>query len=169
MRTLLDALSPATDPIVAVHRSRYDADTSLEALRRAGYDRSMLTVVGQSGTALDVAGVTQSLAPRRQHWAASGACLGMLWAVISVAAVFLAPAGGMAFATLVALGALALLLQSAVMARIVAPERDGPGSIAAATPRQVPSDRGTMPWHFLVVVRGSRSDIALARDILAIH
>ena len=65
MRTLLDALSPATDPIVAVHRSRYDADTSLAALRRAGYDRSMLTVVGQSGPTLDVDSVTQSSHPCR--------------------------------------------------------------------------------------------------------
>jgi hypothetical protein len=169
MRFRLDALFTAIDPVVAVYPSRHDADASLAALRRAGYGRGMLTVVGQSGPTRDVDGATKSLGPCTRHWAASGTFWGMLWTAFIVASVFLLPAGTTAFATLMTMGVLALMVQTAIVARVVAPERDGPDGIAAAPPRQTASDRGATPWRFLIVVRGSRSDIALARAILAAH
>ena len=166
MRFRIDALFTATDPVVAVHPSRGDADAALAVLSRAGYGRDMLTVVGHGGPTPDIDGAMKGLEPRSSHWAASGTCWGMLWAAFTVAAVFLLPAGGTAFATLTMMGALALVLQTAVVARVVAPERD---VITAAPPQPTASEAGTSPWRFLVVVRGSRSEIALARAILGVH
>lgn len=168
MRLCLDALFKAADPVVAVHHSRHDADASLEALRRCGYGRRMLTVVGQSGSTLDADRLPLRLGTGPLHWAASGLLWGMLWAAFTVAAVFLLPAGGSTFDGLMTIGALALVLQTAVVARIVAPERGDQAPLTDSTPTRVGDELRASPWRFLVVVRGTRSDIALARDILAI-
>ncbi len=167
MRFRLDALIKPVDPVVAVYRSSRDADASLAALRLAGYGRDMLTVVGQSDASVDVAGLQANLRGGRPHWAASGICLGLAWAVFTAVAVLLLPPGGAAFATLVTMGAIILALQTLVMAKVVAPARGTEVAATRPTARQVPRD--PQAWRFLVVVNGSRSDIALARAVLAAH
>ena len=123
MRFRLDALLTTVDPVVAIHQSRSDADESLAALRRAGYGRGMLTLVGQGGSSLDADGLKNGLEAAPRHWIESGTCWGLLWAAFTTAAVLLLPAGGTGFAALLAMGVLGLLLQTAVVARVVAPER----------------------------------------------
>jgi hypothetical protein len=76
------------------------------------------------------------------------------------------PWGGAAFFALVTMGVLTLALQAAIMACVVAPERGVPRDREPGTlPASVTNHRSS--WRFLVVVHGSRSDVALARDILA--
>ena len=169
MRFRFDALFTEIDPVVAAHSSRGDADASLAALRRAGYGRDMLAVVGQGPSTPDIEGMAKDLGSAAQHWAASGVFWGMLWTAFIVMAVFLLPAGGMAFAALLTMGALALVLQTAVVARVVRPERDSRGDVATLALQRTASGQDVTPWSFLVVVRGSRSDIALARAILVAH
>ena len=169
MRFRLDALFKPVDPVVAVHQSSRDADAALAALRRAGYGRGMLTVVGQSDASPDLDGLKKCPGPGVLHWAASGTCLGLAWAVFTIAAVLLVPAGGAAIATLATIGALTLALQTAVVAPMVKPEGDILGARGTATSRQVGKDGDCPAWRFLVVVHGTRSDVALARDILASH
>ncbi len=169
MRFRLDALLKTVDPVVAVHQSRRDADESLAALRRAGYGRGMLTLVGQSGSTLDANGLKNSHEAVPRRWIESGTCWGLLWAAFTTAAVLLLPAGGTGFATLLTMGVLGLLLQTAVVARVVAPERDSAAARPPASARHIAENDGRDDWRFLVLVRGSRSDIALARAILTAH
>ena len=169
MRFRLDALLKTVDPVVAVHQSRRDADASLAALRRAGYGRGMLTLVAQNGSTVDADGLKNGLGAGPRRWIESGTCWGLLWVAFTTAAVFLLPAGGTGFATLLMMGVLGLLLQTAVVARVVAPERDSHAARTLASPRHVAANDAPADWRFLVVVRGSRSDVALARTILAAH
>ncbi len=66
------------------------------------------------------------------------------------------------------MAALALVLQVAVIAQVMAPGRSPPSdrSIGSAPASTV---AGRRPWRFLAVVHGSRGDVALARDIVAAH
>jgi hypothetical protein len=167
MRFRFDKLFPAVDPIVAVHASRTDADASLAALARAGYGRDMLAVIGESGGVGQAARLTRTLAAERPHWAASGILWGLAWAVFTTAATLAMPAGGTGFAALVTLGTLALVLQTAVVSRVIAP-RSAVHLQAHGAPSRPTTLPGEAPaWRFLVVVRGSRSDIALAKAVLA--
>ncbi len=167
MRFRLDALLKTVDPVVAVHQSRRDADASLAALRRAGYGRGMLMLVGQSGSTVDAEGLKNGLEAGPQRWIESGTCWGLLWVAFTTAAVLLLPAGGTGFATLLMVGVVGLLLQMAVVARVVAPEGDSHAARTLASPLRLAANDAPADWRFLVVVRGSRSDVALARDILA--
>ena len=167
MRFRLNTLLKTADPVVAVCQSRRDADTSLAALRRAGYGHGMLTLVGQSGSTLDADGLAAGPRTGPLRWVESGTCWGLLWTAFTAAAVLLLPAGGSGFAALLTMGVLGLLLQTAVVARAVAPERNSHAGQTLASPRHFVDNESRADWRFLVVVRGSRSDIALARAILA--
>ena len=169
MRFLLDALFKPVDPVVAVHQSRRDADESLAALRRAGYGRGMVTLVGQSGSTMATDGLTAGPRTGLLRWVTSGTCWGLLWAAFTTAAVLVLPAGGSGVSTLLTIGVLGLLLQTAIVAHVVAPERDSAAARPVASPSQTAENNGRQDWRFLVLVRGSRSDIALARAILATH
>jgi hypothetical protein len=167
MRPNFEALFTEIDPIVAVHHSRAEADASLAALGRAGYGRGMLSVMGDTGATADAKGMARALGVERTHWAASGMFWGGLWALFAIAATRALPPTGTALVGLLIAGALALVLHVVVAARLLAPKFALVGESIDANP---PSSVGTPdghPWRFLVVVRGSRSDIALARDILA--
>jgi hypothetical protein len=166
MRFRFNALVKPVDPVVAAHASSRDADAAVAALRRAGFGGRMLSVVGQTGASVDLAGLARSPSRGAPHWAASGAGLGLLWALFTAIVVVLHPSGGAAFVALVTMGVLTLALQAAVMACVVTPERGLPRHREPGTlPASATNDGSS--WRFLVVVHGSRSDVALARDILA--
>lgn len=168
MRFALGTLIKPIDPVVSVHPCGRDADAAVAALRRAGYGDRMVSVVGQTDSSPDPGSLMRRVPGTAPHWAASGMGLGLLWALFTAAVAVLHPAGGTAFVALVTLAALALVLQAAVVAQIVAPGRCLPSdrSTGSALPSAVAGQR---PWRFLVVVHGSRSEVALARDIVAAH
>jgi len=163
MRFDLHALFKPADPVVAVHPSSRDADASLAVLQRAGFDRGDVSVVGQGGSRIDLTTLPTRRRADAPHWAASGTSLGLLWAAFTVASVVLLPSGGVAFAVLVTLGTFTLLLQAAVMRHVVAHAPVG----AAGVSSPPLAGHASPAWRFLVVVHGSRSDIALARALLS--
>lgn len=169
MRLRLDALLEPVDPVVAMHVSSRDADAAIAALRRAGYGSRMLSVVGQAHAGADPAdrAVLPSAPARgRAPWAASGAGLGLLWALFTAGVVAWHPAGAAAFVGLITAAVLTLALQAAVMAHVVAPEPGLPRDREPG-PSTAPAGDGDPARRFLVVVHGSRSEVGLARDILA--
>ena len=167
MRRPFAALFTLIDPVVADHASSEEADATLRALGRAGYGRGMLAVVGQADASRASARLARELASAPTHWAASGLAWGVAWAALTAVATLAGPTGGTSLAVLALLGSAALLLHVAVAWRVVAPE---PALALAAWPERVASGTASGqagPRRFLVLVRGSRSDIALARTILA--
>jgi hypothetical protein len=169
MRRLCPALYTPIDPVVTVHRSRGEADASLSALRCAGFRRGMLAVIGERRPDGDTRHIADEFGCQRSAWTDSGFLWGLLWAIAAVAAASAVPPGGSAFGLLLMAGALALVVHVAIVSRLVAPENDAPGLPPMRTSRRAEDPAASSPWRFVVVVRGSRSDIALARTILAHH
>ena len=167
MRFRLDALIKPVDPVVAAHASSRDADAAVAALRRAGYGSRMLSVVGQTEASVDLDSLKASLSRDTPHWAASGTSLGLLWALFTATVAVLHPAGGVGFIGLVTMGVLTLGLLAAVMAHVAAAEQ-GSSHDQGLRVSPAPVSKDAPSWRFLVVVHGSRSEVALARDILAV-
>ncbi len=166
MRLRLDALFTTLDPVVAVHRSHHEADAALAALGRAGYGRDMLAVISESGAGGDVDRLMQSIGGASPHWAASGILWGVMWAVCAAGAAWALPASAAAVVALSTMCALVLVLQAAVVARVVAPQMGVRDEAAGMGSAHASVDIESRGWRFLVVVRGSRSEIALARVVL---
>ena len=168
MRLHLARLSKPLDPVAAVHRASGDADAALARLQSAGFRRENLTVVGQASATLDPATLAARPAGAASHWAASGLGLGLLWAVFVGVAVLLHSTGSAAILLLAAATVLTLSLQALVMGHVVAP---GQAAQPPAPPARqaAASDAATASpaWRYMVVVHGSRADVALARDLLA--
>jgi hypothetical protein len=163
MRFRLDALLKPADPVVATFRSSCDADHSLAVLRRAGFGHADLTVVGHAGVDTDHA---FAMRLKRPGWGTSGAALGLLWAAFAATMAVLPPMGVAALAPLLAMAALTLGVQAAVMGRVLDPARERLQARPAIPPRN-PADESTRAdWRFHIVVHGSRSDIALAKALV---
>jgi hypothetical protein len=167
MRFHLPALLKPADPVVAVHHSSVGADHALAVLQRAGFPRGQLTVVGQGDSAIDPALLRACRSGKPSHWTTSGIGLGMLWAAFAAIAVVLHASGGAAFAMLVTAGALTLLLQAVVVGHVIAPAHAHRFAGAASSPAPIGRQHAAQAWRFLVLVHGTRSDIALARALLA--
>ncbi len=167
MRFCLDALIKPLDPVVATHSSSRDADAAIALLKCAGYGNGMLSVVGQASEGVGLAGLEPNPSRNAPHWAASGTAVGLLWALFAIAVVFARPAGSGELVALVMMGLLTVALQTAVMAHLLPSGRGLPNDHVDATPP--PTSSATPSWRFLVVVHGNRSEVALARDILAMR
>lgn len=157
-----------SDPVVAVHRSRSDADAAMRTLTRVGFGDDMLELIGQRGD-----GPTfprELVKPLARPWrgAAPGLLLGALWASFIVATTLALPANEARLPLLLALGILVLSLQAMLVRRVTRPRTSRMHPAAPVRP-QPPRDTIKGPaWRFLVVVHGTRSEVALARDMLAI-
>ncbi len=163
MRFRLDALLKPVDPVVGTFRSSCDADESLAVLRRAGFGHADLTVIGRAGADADPIFATGR---RASGLGASGAGLGLLWALLATTMALLSPMGAAALVPLLAMATLTLGLQAAVIGRVVGAVREPrPGHLPAA-PRVSGGDSPRADWLFHIVVHGSRSDIELARALV---
>ena len=140
------------DPVVATPRSREDAHAALATLATAGFGGGMLSLVDADAPTSG----NERRAP--STWRTSGALWGLLWIAGTALATWTVPAGTPGFGALVMLGAVALVVQATLAARHVASESDAPPASL---------DAGRAPRSFKVLVHGSRSDVALARAILA--
>ncbi|MFL6700546.1 MAG: hypothetical protein ACJ8GJ_25535 [Vitreoscilla sp.] len=157
----------AASCVVANLRSRDEADRSLEALRRAGYAREMLQVIGAHGDVQDVAPLIAANRAAARPRPAPGLSLGVLWAGFVVAITVTPSAGDGRFVVLVVAGVLTLALQAMILARTLRASASGASGAATMGPCRAEGRGDTSAWHYLLLVHGSRSDVALARDILA--
>ena len=166
MRKTLSSQPAARNPVVATYRSRAEADDSLAALMRAGFGPEMLELVGHrtgEGEAYHAATV-----PARQAGsAASGWLLGASWSAFVCAATLGPVTMDLRLLAMAATGTLALILQAQAVARTLRPPVDRRRQAASGALRPALLAGPASPWRFLLIVHGPRSEVALARDILA--
>ena len=164
MRTLVATLFPPADPVVAIHDSTEEAQAAVDFLGRAGYPSRMLGVVaGPSAVGHRPAAPTH---PAGWRWHASGTAWGLAWAVLALGAAALASSNAIPPGVLLLSGVLILAIQTAIVCSSVAPEQATRASWRAAAPSET-SYAGELAAHrLLLVVSGSRSEIALARSLL---
>ncbi len=165
MRFQITSLSAPSDPVVAVHRSRSEADAAMHALTQVGFGSDMLELVGRRGDCPILPSELAKPMAHPWHGATPGLLLGALWASFIVATTLAFPAN---VPTLLVMGILVLSLQ-AVLVRQVARPLAGLTHPAAPSGSQPPGDTTEgSAWRFLLLVHGSRSEVALARDVLSI-
>jgi len=163
MKSLLRSLIAPAAGVVAVHDTPTAARTAVAALGAAGFDATMLAVVGRH------CAPAQPVANRRRGigaWPASGAFWGLASTTLIAGAVLCAPSAAVSPMTLLLVVALVIAVQACVVAAWVAPRRTtdaawhAPSAAHQAYGQQLAADK------LLLVVEGSRSEIALARLIL---
>ena len=167
MRRFCPSLFTPFDPVVGIHRSRGEADASLNALRNEGYGSNMLAVIGERRSDDDTGDIANDFGNVRSHWACSGLLWGLFWAGAAILAARIVPMGSGALGALLIAGALALVAQVAIVSRLIAPEANGAGLTSMNASSRTEDLAPSLDWRFVVLVRGSRSEIALAKAILA--
>jgi hypothetical protein len=163
MNPILRSFFAPADRVVAVHDDSAAALAAIAALGGAGYPARMLAVVSrQCASRAPAARTGDGL----RRLAASGLVWGLLTPTLIVAAVAALPAHAVAPMSVLLVAAAAVALQAFLVAFAVAPAREatarwhGPLPAHGAYRAQLEADK------LLVVVDGSRSEIALARTIL---
>jgi hypothetical protein len=167
MKPLLSALFLPPETVVAVHDSADAADVAVKLLGRAGYPGRMIGVVARQCPLR--AAVEHGARAALPRWIASGAFWGAVWVAISVASALLLAHNVLPFGTLLMTGGLLMAIQITLVWSSVAPERSTEASWRSASHPDHPYRRELAADKLLLVVKGSRSDIALARTLLAMH
>jgi hypothetical protein len=167
MKSFLSTLFSPTETVVAVHDSVDAADDAVKLLGRAGYPGRMIGVVArQCPLRTPIQDDERAGLPR---CISSGSFWGAVWVVIALASALLIARNALPFVAILMTGALLLAIQTAMVWSSVAPERSTAVSWRLETHLDDPYRHELAADKLLLVVRGSRSEIALARTLLAMH
>lgn len=154
-----------TDPVIASCETHQHAKEVVEALGRAGWDMTRVSLVGKGDAPADGAHGFFTLGDRVKAWASTGGLWGAGWGLLLGAAiVVMPPIGVVAVAGPIATILLSVLEGAAVVGGVSAlaaalAEIGMSSEHAANYAEDVRADR------FLVIVHGSPQDIARARNI----
>jgi len=164
---LVSRLFTPVDPVVAVHDSAEQARAAIDRLGRAGFSSRMLKVV--TGHLPDPGHEVAPTARPAREWHSSGAFLGLLWAALALAGAAVVAQHALPPAMVLLFGALVLAIQTAIMRSCLAQERGAHASFSASAPAWNPYANELAANRTLLLVSGSRSDIALARCVLSMR
>jgi hypothetical protein len=164
MKSLLSALFSPPETVVAVHDSATAAQEAVKFLGHAGYPGRMLGVVARQCPLRAAIDDIDRSSFRR--WSTSGACWGAVWAAIALLDAWLLSRNAVPFGAILMAGVLLLAVQTAVVWSSVAPERSTEASWRATSHLEHPYRLELAADKLLLVVKGSRSEAALARDLL---
>ncbi len=167
MKSHLSAIFSPTETVVAVHDSADAADEAVKFLGRAGYPGRMLGIVARQCPPRVVIGDFERSTLRR--WCTSGAFWGAVWVAIALLDAWLLAHNAVPSGTILMTAALLLAVQTAVVSSSVAPERSTEASWQSMPHPEHPYLRELAADKLLLVVKGSRSEVALARALLAMR
>ncbi len=167
MKSPLAALFSPTGTVVAVHDCADAADEAVQYLGRAGYPGRMLGVVARQCPLRTAIDDVDGSALRR--WGGSSAFWGTVWVAVALLDAWLLARNALPFGAILMTGAFLLALQTAMVWSSVAPERHTRASWHATSPAQHPYRHELAADKLLLVVKGSRSEVALARSLLAMR
>jgi hypothetical protein len=164
MKSHLSALFSPPETVVAVHDCAEAADDAVKFLGRAGYPGRMLGVVArQCPLRATISDIDRSAF---RQWCTSGAFWGAAWVAIALLDAWLLARNAVPFGAILVMSALLLAVQTAVVWSSVAPERSTEASWRATSHLEHPYRRELAADKLLLVVKGSRSEVALARALL---
>ena len=167
MKSHLSALFSPPETVVAVHDSADAMEEAVKFLGHAGYPGRMLGVVARQCPLRATVDDLDRSAFRR--WSTSGAFWGAVWVAIALLDAWLLARNALPFGAILAMGALLLAIQTAVVWASVAPERSTEASWQATSHLEHPYRLELAADKLLLVVKGSRSEVALARTLLDVR
>lgn len=153
-----------SDPVVAVHDDRAEAELSLRALRQAGFDLKKLSIIGKGYYTEEHARRLHAVGDRERSWG----YIGGIWGVLTGSAVFLVPYVGLVIVAGPFLHALAAALESAVIVGGLSAFGAALLSLGMSKDRAIQYEADLKADRFLVIVQGTAEDIARARANLAV-
>ncbi len=164
---LVSRLFTPVDPVVAVHDSAEQAEAAIDRLGRAGFSPRMLKVV--AGHLPDPGHEVAPTARPAREWHTSGAFLGLLWATLALAGAAVVAQHALPPGLVLLFGGLVLAIQTAIVHSCLTQERGTHASWSACAPAGIPYASELAANRTLLLVSGSRSDIALARSVLSMR
>jgi len=164
MRSFAATLFPPCDPVVAIHDTSEESDAAVRLLGRAGYPSRMLKVV--AGEGVDRRAAHPPTTRPTRDLPSSGAFWGVLWVALAMAGAASVARGLVAPGAMLVIGALVLAVQTAMLQSSVAPEAVTRATWHGPAPSELPYAGKLAENKILLLVSGSRSDIALARSLL---
>ena len=167
MSRLVSRFFTPADPVVAVHHSAEQASAAVDCLGRAGFTPGMLKVV--AGRLPDAGHEAGPGAGPGREWHTSGMFLGLLWAMLALAGAAVVAQHALPPGMVLLFGALVLAIQTAIVSSCLAPGRGTQASWSACAPPGNPYAGELAANRTLLLVSGSRSDIALARSVLGMR
>jgi hypothetical protein len=167
MRHLLSALRAPAATVVAVHDTESTVESDVRLLGSAGYDSRMLTIVGRQCPLRHciVAGSTG----RGAAWRPSGMSWGLSLGMLVTAAALVLPPAALAPTSLLLVAGLVLALRVSVIGAALAPERTGRASWRSSSTGCRGYEDELAADKLLLIVEGTRSEVALARALLQAH
>jgi hypothetical protein len=164
MRRLLLALQTPADTVVAVHDTESAVESAVRILGNAGYHSRMLTIVGRQCPLRHaiVAGSTG----QGSAWRQSGMFWGLSLAALMSAAALVLPAAALAPTSLLLVAGLVLAVRTGVVGAAVAPEQTGGASWRSSSTGCRGYEDELAADKLLLIVDGTRSEVALARALL---
>jgi hypothetical protein len=159
--------------IVAVYQNHMDAEAGVKELQRAGFDMTMLSVVGREYHTGDHLVGYYNSGYRMQYWGKMGAFWGGLWGFLAGAAFFVLPGIGPVLIAGPLAGAVVAELERAVIKGAVVAgglSALGAGLFSLGIPKDNVSDyeSSLMADKFLLVAHGSAKELMKAKTVLRI-
>ena len=164
MSRLVSSLFAPVDPVVAVRDSAEQAEAAIDRLGRAGFPSRMLAVV-----ASHVPDPGEDIAPALlsvRQWLTSGMFWGMLWAALALIGAAVVARHVLPPGMVLMIGALLLGIQIAIVSWCLGPEGATQVAWRGSAPSDLPYAGDLAANRMLLLVSGSRSEIALARSLL---
>lgn len=167
MRSTLSAHFAPRDQVMAVHRHSRDAHDAVALLTQAGFDGRSLAIVGSRCPFAADTAAASGWRSGLERCSRDGLAWGLLWIAAAAIAARALPASSSTLAAMLLAGALLAVAHAAFVAWRVAPAAQASAAWHRPDRSYGAHDADLAAGRLLVVVRGSRGELALARDVLA--
>jgi len=152
--------------VVAIYRSHEEAEVAVKELQRGGVDMKMLSIVGKDTHTDEHAVGYYNAGDRMKYWGKMGAFWGGFWGLLFGSAFFVIPGIG----PLLVAGPLVAWIVGALEGAVVVGGLTavGAGLYSIGIPKDsiVNYETAIKTDKYLLLVHGTASDVAKAKDIL---
>ncbi len=157
----------AIDPVVAVHDTHAGAEATVRQLGDAGFDLKKLSIIGKNFQMEEHPVGVYTVGDRITTWAGVGSAWGALWGLLFGPAIFIVPTVGVVASVGPIAAAIVAALEGAVVGGGVSALVGALASLGLSREEAIRYEADIRADRFLVIVHGTRDEIARARGILA--
>jgi uncharacterized membrane protein len=159
----------AEDACVATYPSHEEAEQSVKALQRAGFDMKKLSIVGKDYHSEEHVVGYYNAGDRMKAWGKLGAFWGGLWGILLGAAFFVVPGLGPIAVAGPLVAAVVGGLEGAVVVGGLSAIGAGLYSIGIPKDSVLQYESALKAGKFLLIAHGGKDEIERARSVLAVH
>ena len=155
-----------TNSVVAIYTSHLDAEAAIKELAKIQFDMKCLSIVGQDYRTDEHVVGYYNIGDRMQYWGKTGAFWGGIWGLLFGSAFFFIPGIGPFIVAGPLVSMIIGALEGAVLVGGVSAIGAGLMSIGIPKDSVLQYETALKAGKFAIVVHGSASEAARARDVL---